>query len=552
MVAKKKKIRTLKGYMTWVTKINGNNPHRFLFRGLPNKKWDAEASAIRRHPKYPDEVNLAWLREYNKDLIYKARARDYHYKDGKEHKEDLPLLAELQHHGAATALIDFSENPLVALYFACQAKKDTKTGEVIKTGKVIAVANDEEVEDAQSEIDKKDTQSENKNSIEHFLNNTRLWKWRPPNNNHRILAQQSVFLFGSPVIKGDIEIEIADKEKLLKELKNYGVDEEKLFPDFYGFANINAHNKPYDNIDYLAKGIDAIQNQNYQAAIEDYNKAIAINLNDADAYNSRGVAKYKLGKYIKAIEDFNQAIVINPYYADAYYSRGVVKSKLGKHVEAIKNFNQVIKINPDYAEAYNNRGVAKANLGEHAEAIKDYDEAIKINSKHAKAYNNRGVAKDELGRYVEAIKDFDEAIKINPNFDKALIINPKLAEAYHSRGLTQAKLGNYADAIKDFDKALEINPKLAEAYHNRGLAKDNLGEHTEAIEDYDEAIKINTNFAEAYAGRGLAKGRLGNYADAIDDFKKALLINPKLVAAKENLALAKKLLSEQRKKKDDE
>ncbi len=33
------------------------------------------------------------------------------------------MLAELQHHGAATSLIDFTKSALIALWFACQDKK---------------------------------------------------------------------------------------------------------------------------------------------------------------------------------------------------------------------------------------------------------------------------------------------------------------------------------------------------------------------------------------------------------------------------------------------
>ena len=43
------------------------------------------------------------------------------------------------------------------------------------------------------------------------------------------------------------------------------------------------------------------------------------------------VLKYgPLGQYTKALDDFNKAIAINPKYAKAYYGRGEVFEKLGK------------------------------------------------------------------------------------------------------------------------------------------------------------------------------------------------------------------------------
>ena len=43
-------------------------------------------------------------------------------------------------------------------------------------------------------------------------------------------------------------------------------------------------------------------------------------LNDAGAYNNRGLAYGEKGQYDQAISDFNKALEINSRYADAYSS----------------------------------------------------------------------------------------------------------------------------------------------------------------------------------------------------------------------------------------
>jgi len=86
---------------------------------------------------------------------------------------------------------------------------------------------------------------------------------------------------------------------------------------------------------YLRRKIRIARND-YQRAIECYNKAIELNPKDALAYYSRGKVKYKLKDYSGAIEEFNRAIELNPDFADAHYRCGRAKNKL-------KNYNGLLK-----------------------------------------------------------------------------------------------------------------------------------------------------------------------------------------------------------------
>ena len=62
----------------------------------------------------------------------------------------------------------------------------------------------------------------------------------------------------------------------------------------------------------------------YEQAIEDYDQAIRLNPEDADAYYNRGIVYYELGQLERAIEDYDEAIRLNPEYTKAYYNRGIV------------------------------------------------------------------------------------------------------------------------------------------------------------------------------------------------------------------------------------
>ena len=122
-------IKTLNEFIEWASRFK---VEQHLFRGVSAESYKIEPSACRRLPKL-HRNNPSKLLKINKDLIEKARSLGHDQKDGKQ-LSDLELLAKLQHFGAATCLIDFSRNALVALWFACQ---QSSKGEA--NGKVFAV-----------------------------------------------------------------------------------------------------------------------------------------------------------------------------------------------------------------------------------------------------------------------------------------------------------------------------------------------------------------------------------------------------------------------------
>ena len=61
-------------------------------------------------------------------------------------------------------------------------------------------------------------------------------------------------------------------------------------------------------------------------------------------YNNRGEAKSDLGNKKGAISDYDTAIRINPQFADAYALRGNAKSALGDKKGAIADYQIAAKI----------------------------------------------------------------------------------------------------------------------------------------------------------------------------------------------------------------
>ncbi len=66
-----------------------------------------------------------------------------------------------------------------------------------------------------------------------------------------------------------------------------------------------------------------------QAALEDCNKALQSEANNAATYDSRGLIYLKMGQLDAAIDDYSSALRFAPKLASALYGRGLAKLKKG-------------------------------------------------------------------------------------------------------------------------------------------------------------------------------------------------------------------------------
>ena len=390
----------------------------------------------------------------NEEMLEKARHLGHDRQEG-QRLSDLELLAELQHYGAATCLIDFTRNALFALWIACQHS----SSDLQENGKVIVLRSDDPARFRT--VDYKLT----KVSISYFFkqdNNGRyqLYQWEPKYQNNRIIAQQSVFVFGGTEITEDDKCVImkSKKQTILASLdKLSGINESSVFPDFDGFARLHAQNKPYIEPDvqsYLQRAIETHQAGKRDDAIAYYTEVISLQPEISTlirAHNGRGQVYDSKDEYELAIKDYNQAIQLNPNKAEAYNYRGIVYGKNGNLNLAIKDFNKAIQLNPHYTEAYYNRGFAYGEKGEVDLAISGYNKAIQLNIRFAEAYYNRGAAYSTKGEVDLAILDLTEAIRLNPNE----------VNTYIHRGTTYGIKGMADLAIEDFNKAIQLNSELA-------------------------------------------------------------------------------------------
>ncbi len=194
---------------------------------------------------------------------------------------------------------------------------------------------------------------------------------------------------------------------------------------------------------YFQRGLLQKKVFKYEEAIDNFTKVLEINPQFIEALFTRGECKIELfdsdeNDYFiheantKTIEemrswgdplqDCNKAIEIDPNNADFYQRRGCWKQELEDYQGAIDDYKKAIEINPSLylsSKYFYKRGRIRIKSFDYKNALNDFSKAIELSPNYLLAYVWRGCANDNLGREIEALKDFKKALELEPNEEKS-------------------------------------------------------------------------------------------------------------------------------------
>jgi hypothetical protein len=159
------------------------------------------------------------------------------------------------------------------------------------------------------------------------------------------------------------------------------------------------------------------------------------------------------------INDLNKKLIENPDDANALYRRGQVYASKGAYSLAINDFSDSLRLNSKDVEAYNNRCWARTVIGDLQAALKDCNEALRLRPSFVDALDSRGLLNLKSGQTKNAIADFDAALKINP----------RLTSSLYGRGLAKQRNGSVSEGDLDITNAKAMDPNIVKEFASYGV-----------------------------------------------------------------------------------
>jgi tetratricopeptide (TPR) repeat protein len=176
-------------------------------------------------------------------------------------------------------------------------------------------------------------------------------------------------------------------------------------------------------------------------------------------------------RYEEAIKELDKAIELNPKFEQAYLDRAIDKSVLGDYKGAIKDLDIFIELEPYAIEPYVCRAEYKRMLEQYESALEDVEKAL------------------EQKGYTRIIQD------VNTNIVGEVFYDVEREFILYERACSNYMLGNY-DILDDLNYCIHKKVMLKDCFYMRGMVYIVSDMKAEGCQDLNIAERLEAGYTK--------------------------------------------------------
>lgn len=296
------------------------------------------------------------------------------------------------------------------------------------------------------------------------------------------------------------------------------------------------------------RGLEAMQDEKRQEALEFFNKDLKENPKNGYSYSWIAMLRGQNEEYGRALTAADLAIKYLPkkdaeYIIFAYTTRAGVYLHLEDTVKAMSDYDTAIKVKPDEGALYEKRAQIYFEQERYDLAAADYHKMIELNPGDVMGYMGLGRNANEQRNWTETIKQFDYVTKLSSDY----------SSGYSFRAESYIGLKKWNEATDDIVSALALewdrkamylattlkepaftmlvskmkiqsvkSPNEARWPYVMGTMYQHEKQYKKAVEAYEEANKRNASpailrwVAHCYSEMGLYENALNSIDQALN------------------------------------
>jgi tetratricopeptide (TPR) repeat protein len=269
------------------------------------------------------------------------------------------------------------------------------------------------------------------------------------------------------------------------------------------------------------------QQQQYDQAIAEGVRAIALDPNNADSYNRQGAALNFAGRPEEALPMMEQAMRLNPHYPPFYLGDlGWTYHLTGRYAEAVATLQETLSRSPNLmvyhyylAESYVQQWASQQEAD-----VQTLEQALAAAQRTLALHDSSSMGHAILGTVYLWQKQYEQAIT---EMERAITLDPNIAEGYAFLAQVLSRVGRLEEAVGMGEQALRRKPVILDWHLGSvGAAYYLAGQTEEAIVPLKQYLTRYPNILGAHLTLAAVYSELGREAEARAEAAEVLRINP--------------------------